>query len=205
MMHDHPVLRQLIRELQLIAALCCILISSAVVARAEQPFMTIEGDTRSIAWWVLAEFHPFTTEVRGIPAGQIRKGWCKATEFRKDLIPSKFLFEGGGDAMEASKQSFAVEGNFDGSSTRQLALVGVYEDCKGARGRFFMILDLPTVGKPRIRLLDAFQMPHQYTALSLDDDKTITLWACMDCDNFAKLKWDRKRHKFVWLSPPNSD
>ncbi|MGJ4905327.1 hypothetical protein ACQR0V_27425 [Bradyrhizobium sp. HKCCYLS2058] len=62
------------------------------------------------------------------------------------------------------------------------------EDCKGARGRFFTILDLPTAGKPKIRLLDAFRTPHQYAALSLNDDKTITVWACMDCDIFAKMK-----------------
>ena len=181
------------------------MITSALAARAEQPFMTIEGDTESTAWWVLADFHPFTTEVRGIPAGQIRKGWCKATEFRKDLIPSKFLFEGGGDAMEASKQSFAIEGNFDGSTMKQVALVGVYEDCKGARGRFLMILDLPTGGKPSIRLLDAVKTPHQYAALSLQDDNTIIAWTCIDCDNFAKLKWNSKRHKFVWLPSPSYD
>ena len=113
-MHERHALGKLPRNLrQLIATLSFILISSAVVARAEQPFMTVEGDTSSTAWWVLAEFHPFTTEVRGIPVGQIRKGWCKATEFRKELIPREFLFAGGEDAMEASQRSFAIEGQFD--------------------------------------------------------------------------------------------
>lgn len=205
-MHERHALGKLPRNLrQLIATLSFILISSAVVARAEQPFMTVEGDTSSTAWWVLAEFHPFTTEVCGIPVGQIRKGWCKATEFRKELIPREFLFAGGEDAMEASQRSFAIEGQFDGSKTRQVALVGVYEECKGPRGRFVMILDLPTVGKPRIRLLGAFKTPHQYSALSLDDDQTITVWSCMDCDDFTMLKWDRKRQKFVWRPPPTYD
>ena len=205
MMYDRLALRLTHELQQLIVALCCILISGAVVAHAEQPFMTVEGDTSSTAWWVLADFHPLTTEVRGIPVSQIRKGWCKATEFRKDLIPRQLLFEGGADAMEASRQSFAIEGNFDGSPMKQVALVGVYEDCKGARGRFVMILDLPAGGKPSIRLLEAVKTPHQYTALSLQDDKTIVVWSCMDCDDFAKLKWDRKRHKFAWLHPPSSD
>src|SRR5277367_2005203 len=72
-------------------------------ASEQTAFITIEGDLKSAAWWVIADFHPFTTEVRGIPVNQIRKSRCKATEFRKDLIPKELLVEGGVDAMEASK------------------------------------------------------------------------------------------------------
>jgi hypothetical protein len=173
---------------------------TVAVARAEQPFVTIDGDTKKIAWWVLADFHPFTTEVRGIPVGQIRKGWCKATEFRKDLLPRELVIdESGKDAFEG--YSFALEGSFDGSATRQVALVGVYEECSGQRGRFFMILDLPKVGAPRMRFLDTFQTQNQFGMLELMDGKTVLLWPCMACDNYAKLEWDRKRRKFKWLSP----
>ncbi len=140
-----------------------------------------------------------------MPVDQIRKGWCKATEFRKDLIPKEYLFQGGADAMEASNRSFALEGNFDGSTTRQVALVGVYEECKGTKGSFVMILDLPTSGKPRIRLLEAMRTEHQFSALSLGEDKTISVWSCMDCDDFANLKWNSKRKRFVWLPRPAAD
>src|ERR1700760_2618028 len=75
-------------------------------ASAQQPFVTIEGDLKSAPWWVIAAFQPFTTEVRGIPVNQIRKSWCKATEFRKDLIPKEILLAEGVDEMEASKLSF---------------------------------------------------------------------------------------------------
>src|SRR5215475_6743516 len=102
--------------------------------------MTIEGNLKEAAWWVIADFHPFTTEVRGLPVSQIRKSWCKATEFRKDLIPRELLFEGGVDAMEASKLSFAIEGHFDGTAAKQVALVGVYEECSGQKGRFILVL-----------------------------------------------------------------
>jgi hypothetical protein len=184
-----------------IAVLGCTLIVYMAASRAEEPFVTVQGDTGHIAWWVLADFHPFTTEVRGIPVNKIRKSWCKATEFRKDLFPRELMFdEDGSDAMEGL--SFALEGNFDGSATKQVALVGVYEECTGQKGRFFMILDQPAGGKPKVRLLDAVQTPHQFGALSIHDDKTIIVWACMQCDNLAKLRWDRKRHRFIWLPPP---
>ena len=86
-------------------------------AAAQQAFVTLNGDLKKEAWWVIAEFHPFTTEVRGIPANQIRKSWCKATEFRKDLIPKELLFENGADVMKGADMSFAIEGRFDGAAT----------------------------------------------------------------------------------------
>lgn len=183
---------------RLIAALCAIVFTAAA-ARAEQPFMTLDEKSGGAAWWVVAEFHPFTTEVRGIPANKIRKSWCKATEFRKDLLPKEIVIDQNGDSMEG--HSFALEGNFDGSASKQMALVGVYEECSGKTGRFFMILDQPAVGRPKVRFLSSAQDPHPFAALTVDD-KTIIVWACLECDNYAMLEWDRKRRKFVWLPSP---
>src|SRR5262245_14037041 len=45
---------------RVVAALSCVLFT-AVAAHAEQPFMTIDEKLGG-AWWVAAEFHPFTTE-----------------------------------------------------------------------------------------------------------------------------------------------
>jgi hypothetical protein len=181
------------------ALLSCASTFAAVAARAEQPFMTLDKNMGDAAWWVVAQFHPFTTEVRGIPASKLRKGWCKATELRKDLLPRDVVFDKNGkDTME--EFSFALEGNFDGSAAKQVALVGVYEDCAGKTGHFFMILETAPAGQFKVRLLDAEQNVHPFSALSIDKDKTIYVWYCMECDNFAKLKWDRKKRKFVWLS-----
>jgi hypothetical protein len=184
-----------------IAALWCVLVFSAASAFAEQPFMTLDEKITGAAWWVTAEFHPFTTEVRGIPANKIRKSWCKATELRRDLLPHDVVtYENGADSMEG--YSFSLEGNFDGSSVKEVALVGAYEECDGKTGHFFMILDQPAVGQPKLRFLSSAQGPHPFAALTMDEDKTIYVWACMECDNVAKLKWDRKRRKFVWLPNP---
>jgi hypothetical protein len=152
------------------------------------------------AWWVVAEFHPFTTEVRGIPANKLGKGWCKATELRKDLLPKEIVIDqNGGDSMEGL--SFALEGNFDGSASKQIALVGVYEECGGKTGHFFMILDQPAVGRPKVRFLSSARNPHAFAALTVDGKRIIILW-CLECDNYSMLEWDRKRRKFVWIPIP---
>ena len=192
-LHTVPV-----RFARVVAALSCVLFT-AVAAHAEQPFMTIDEKSGG-AWWVAAEFHPFTTEVRGIPANKLGKSWCKATELRKDLLPKEIVIDqNGGDSMEG--YSFALEGNFDGSASKQIALVGVYEECGGKTGHFFTILDQPAVGRPKVRFLSSVQDPHPFAALTVND-KTIIIWACLECDNYAMLEWDRKRRKFVWIPIP---
>lgn len=186
-----------------IAAMGSIFLLAITQAPGQQSFVTVEGDLKKVAWWVLADFHPFTTDVRGIPANQIRKNWCKATEFRKDLIPSELLFREGSDEMEDSKLAFAVEGRFDGSAANQVALVGVYQECTGQKGRFILILDQLTNGKAKIRFVDALPIDHQFGALAKGENNTIEVWACMECDGRSVLKWDRKKRKFDWLPEPD--
>lgn len=94
--------------------------------------------------------------------------------------------------------SFALEGNFDGSARKQIALVGVYEECGGRTGRFFAILDQPAVGRPGVRFLSSVQTRHPFAALTVND-KSIIIWPCLECDNYSMLKWDRKRRKFAWI------
>jgi hypothetical protein len=179
--------------------LCWTLATGLAPARGQPSFVTIQGDLNAAAWWVLADFHPFTTEVRGVPAGKIRKSWCKATEFRKELIPEELRLVDGVDGMATSKLSFSLEGRFDGTSTKQIAIVGVYQECSGSRGRFVLILDQPRNGAPKIRFVDAVPTDHQFGALSPGEDNSIIVWACMECDNTVVLKWDPEKHRFAWL------
>lgn len=190
--------------MRLIVTLALALWIDVAPVSAQQPFVTTEGDLKHVAWWVVADFHPFTTEVRGIPVSKIRANWCKATEFRRDLIPEKFLVENGVDLMKASNLAFAVEGHFDGTRTKQVAMVGVYQECSGQKGRFILILDQPQREQPKIRFVNAVPMPHQFGALSIGKDNSIVAAACMDCDNISVLKWDPQRRQFAWL-PESED
>ena len=186
-------------------ALCCVLASMAP-ARAEPQFVTTTGDLKRESWWLIAEFHPFTTQVRGIPAGHINSSWCKATEFRRDLVPQALLRQDGVDGMAAAKLSFAVEGRFDGSATKQVALVGVYQECAGAKGRFLLILDQGEGGRPpKVRFVDAERTAHQFGALSVTGGKSIVMTSCMECDSGAILKWNARARRFAWVRAKADD
>ena len=175
-----------------------VLMLMAARAPAQQVFVTLNCYLKKEAWWVIAEFNQFTTEVRGIPADQIRKSWCKATEFRKELIPKELLFENGADVMKGAGMSFAIEGRFDGATTRQIAVVGVFQECAGKKGRFMLLLDQPEGEKPKIRFVDAIRTNRQFGALSKDKGGKLVLWGCMECDGYSVLKWDRKKNRFGW-------
>ncbi len=200
---NRGVLDRLARRI--VALSCLLVVAAGEAAFGQQSFVTLEGDLKKEAWWVIAEFHPFTTEVRGIPVSKIRKNWCKATEFRKELIPRELLFENGADAMEDAKLSFALEGRFDGSATKEVALVGVYQECSGRKGRFLLILDQLPGGKARVRFVDAVPTDHQFGALEAAKDNTIVAWGCMECDDRSVLKWDAKKRRFSWLPEPEKE
>jgi hypothetical protein len=105
--------------------------------------------------------------------------------------------------MEASRVSFSLEGHFDGSAATQVALVGVYQECLGQKGRFILILDQPISSKPKVRFVSATPTDRQFGALAKGEGNTIVAWACMQCDGFSILKWDRKRRKFDWVPQPD--
>jgi hypothetical protein len=136
-------------------------------AHAQQPFVTIDPEPASNAWWLRASFHPFGTKVRGISIDKISKDWCKANEFTKKLL-ADLIIEDGKDVMAENKLSFAVEGFFDGSKTRQTAVVGVYEKCAGEKGTFLLVLDQPRNGASKIRFLSHTAREHlsPFSALS---------------------------------------
>jgi hypothetical protein len=175
----------------LLALFIFIAIGCRVHAGDAQDFVTLdpEGPDRS-AWWVRARFHPFETQVRGVPVQKIRKGWCKASEFRRELFPQ--------DLQEDLKSTnFAIDGFFAGSKTKQKALVGAYETCAGETGDFFLILDWPDRGSPTVRFVWGAPIDHPFAHVRVEPDSTIQVWHCMDCDFVTRYKWDRSKRTFA--------
>jgi hypothetical protein len=141
-----------------------------------------------------AEFHPFDVEVRGIPVGKMRATWCRATEFRKDLFPPDLASE-----LDQSRGfSFTVDGSFDGSKTRQTALVGAYETCVGKKGSFLLVLAWPQGRAPVIRFVQEMGIP--FGILMASTNSTLAVLHCLECDHFTRFKWDKSRRRFVQLS-----
>ena len=161
----------------------------------EKPFLTTAPTPEGYAWFLRTEYHPFGTDVRGIPLAKIRAGWCKANEFRADLFPAEEA-----KSFEDSGMSFAVDGFFDGSKTRQTALVGVYESCKGERGAFLLVLAWPKQKPPVVKFVQELPGEREF-AMVLTDGPVIELFHCMDCDYVSKYRWNKVKQRFVLLPP----
>jgi hypothetical protein len=162
----------------------------------DEPFLTTSPTPEYEAWWLRTEYHPFGTDVRGIPVARIKADWCRANEFRKDLFPAEEA-----KSVENSKLSFAVDGFFDGSKTRQTALVGVYETCKGQRGAFLLVLALSERKPPAVMFVREIPGEHEFAMVSTVDASTIALFHCMECDHVSKFSWNRTKRRFVLLAP----
>jgi hypothetical protein len=175
----------------LLAFFSVLAVVGGVQAGAAQDFVTLDPQPESSAWWVRARFHPFETKVRGIPVQDIRKTWCKASEFRRELFPRDFEFDDG--------LFFSIDGFFDGSKIKQTALVGAYETCDGATGGFLLIVGWEPRGLPAVRFVSELKTDHPFSILRAEKDSSIMKWNCMSCDDGGKLKWDRSKRRFVWI------
>lgn len=165
----------------------------AAAAQA-QSFVTVNPEPAGDAWWLRAEFTPLHTEVRGIPAGQLKSGWCKATEFARDLFPAGLLVESGTDWMAEGNASFSLKGRFDRSKTEQSVLVGVFEACDGKKGSFVLVLD---EGTRKVRFLDEIADKAEFAALQAGRGE-IHVLHCLACDNASTLRWNARKRAFGW-------
>ncbi len=176
------------------------LVAGSVIGHAQdKPFLTTSPTPEYYAWWLRTEYHPFAVDIRGIPAAKIRAGWCKVNELRRDMFPDDLARSFGEE-----KSPFAVDGVFDGSKTRQTALVGVYQTCKGARGAFLLIVSWPVDKPPVIRHLVELSGEHAFAVVSASEDASITLQHCLECDHVSKYKWNKSKSRFTLL-PDNPD
>jgi hypothetical protein len=108
-------------------------------------------------------------------------GWCKATEFRKDL----FTLGTESDLEHSGGLLFAVDAFFDGSKTRQTALVGAYEACAGKNGSFFMVLAWPWGTAPVIRFVRETDIPFgMLDCVSGLDAHSLSLHGMRPCHQF---------------------
>lgn len=170
-----------------------LVVALAATAHAQQPFATVKPGAE--AWWLRTSFNPMHMEVRGIPVAQIKKDWCKATEFTAELMPQEMKEEGSDKIMKEVGLSFAVTGIFDRSKTKQTALVGVYQECGGRKGSFLLVID---EGTNTIRFIDAMPSGTQFAAVGASKSD-IVMTTCLECDGGIILRWNAKAKAFGWV------
>jgi len=186
----------------LVAALATAALATAALATAAQAqgFVTMKPGKE--AWWLRASFNPAGTEVRGIPVAQIKKGWCKATEFSDAVIGKDVLAQD--DAAKTMTQtgfSFSAESNFDGSKTKQVATVGVYQTCGGKKGAFVLIADQ---GTNKVRFVSATETDTQFAVIGWNRND-IYISSCLECDGGRTLRWNPKKKAFGWVKTRGRD
>jgi hypothetical protein len=180
---------------RIVLAIVLSLLATVAHGQAQQPFVTLDPDPESSAWWLRARYHPTHTEVRGIPVARIKMDWCKATEFTWDLFKDVLTAEGT-TARDYGYATFSVEGRFDRSKATQVALVGVYETCGGVHGSFFLIIDKDS---HKVRFLEAGPHEHPFAALIPQRGSTILVLHCLECDHSDVLRWNAKKKAFGWV------
>jgi hypothetical protein len=170
------------------------LVALATTAHAQQPFATVAPGPE--AWWLRTSFNPLHTEVRGIPVAKIHRNWCKATEFTRALMPQKEMAEQKSEqVMDEVGLAFSFTGNFDRSKAKQVALVGVYQECGGRKGTFLLIID---EGTQKVRFIDTTPEERQFAILSVHEND-IGFSSCMECHGGATLRWNARQKAFRWL------
>lgn len=170
------------------------LLAAFATAASAQGFAIVKPGKE--AWWLRTSFTPAHTEVRGIPVAQIRKNWCKATEYTAERMPQKEMREEASDKiMKEAGLSFAVTGSFDRSKTKQTALVGVYQECGGKKGSFLLVID---EGTSKVRFVEATPGEHQFLAVGASKTDIVTA-TCLECDGGGVLRWNAKRKAFGWV------
>jgi hypothetical protein len=188
---------------KILLALLFVLATGGHVHAAEaQDFVSVDALFKEThPWWMRARFHPFETQVRGIQVQAIRKTWCRASEFRRELFPPELQ-------DDLRSRTFAIDGFFDGSKSRLTALVGVYETCEGYGGTFVLILGLSRQdalkhGAPTVRFVSERPTAYPFAVIKTLPDSSIVLDDCRFCDDGNSLKWDRSRRRFIWVNSEN--
>ena len=172
--------------------LTAMLVTFATAAFA-QDFYTLKPGKE--AWWLRASFNPVHADIRGIPVRTIRPNWCKATEYTAELLKDLLSQDGAGNTMKEGKLSFAVEGYFDRTKVKQLALVGVYQECNGRKGSFLLIIDQ---GARKVRFVDTTPGDAQFAAVGANKSD-IVFTSCLECDGGGTLRWNSKKKAFGWV------
>jgi hypothetical protein len=163
----------------------------------DQTMARVNPEPASSAWWLRIEFRPTHDTIRGIPVGNLDASWARVSVLHKDVIPRRFLFEGGSDIMAACKLEFNRSGDFDHDGIEDDALVGVYESKTGTRGEFILIVTKRHGGWEKI-FIESWPGKSGFLALA-QHGRNLVVWDCMECDSASELAWDKGARKFYWV------
>jgi hypothetical protein len=144
-------------------------------------------------WWERVRFDAGNRTVRGLVVGNLDPAWRLASELKAESIPSEGRVSGHDAAgqMRDNGLSFSINGDFNGDGKEDLAVVGVYEDSMGGRGKFLLVLTR-SAGEPwQKAFLRSWSGEPGFLALTRERGAIILSSATGFLDRRA-LEWDRQ-------------
>jgi hypothetical protein len=152
-----------------------------------------------VAWWLRAQYNPYSAKIQGIYVNKIDPTWCYANEFKKDLFPSE-LNEDLDDANFSFTDYYYL---YPQTITRITVTTGVYERCNGQKGVFALVFDESKKNKTIIQL-EQFDSNNSYDGIILlykgIANRGFSLYFCFSCDVNVNLQWNKNRSNFIYAS-----
>lgn len=145
-------------------------------------------------WWVTERYQPAQNKIQSIPVKQLDKTWVKASPLTKEKLSEDAVLRLGG---EPSYQ-FEVEADFNKDGRRDRAMVGVYEDASGAKGRFLLILTEEGRGAWKKAFLEKVPGDPGFSVLVYEEGGSLGWVDCFECDaELGDLMWDGTKYSLV--------
>ena len=175
------------------------LVGPPALRAAPPELLVVAPEPAAQPWWLRARWSPRSTTVHGVAIKRLHPEWCAAEAFSRELIGEALLGPAGGSPLEGL--AFLVDGSFDGGGRPQIAFVGAYRRCAGEQGLFFAIVE-PQRERPRMRFLVEVPEPGcAFAAIGREPDGSLAVWWCAQCDNGARIEFNRETRGFFVAGP----
>jgi hypothetical protein len=158
------------------------------------------------AWWMRTDIAPFATRVRGIPAQQLDRAWCRASALSEAAFPDSVRHGTQGlDAHFArGRRGFSAEGSFGG---RPLEVVlGIFESCRGESGNFLLVLEADRPVSASDAVLQVEQISSRPVLMHMAVDPArgeIFVSSCFQCDEVGRWRWHSASGRFIRQPEPD--
>jgi hypothetical protein len=137
------------------------------------------------AWWLHASFSPTETAYESLPVSEINPNWIKIAILSYASLPPDAKEDLGW--MHQEGFAFQVDDYFKQERLSDRELCGVFEDHKGRRGRFLLVLEKPNSGRWKVAFLHQEVGEPGFSVLARKPRGLF--WApCMQCDEFSRLR-----------------
>ena len=140
------------------------------------------------AWWLTAQFSATSADYDSVPVAAINPEWVKVSILDYTSLPP----EAKDDLLWMRREgyTFRTDNQFRRKGASDREVVGVYEDRKGRKGRFLLVLERFNKSPWKVAFLH--QDPGESGFSVLVRRQTGLYWsACMQCSESSRLRVSR--------------